>query len=510
MKFLRVAQLGTFDLDNLGDLLFPLVFDKLLRKLEADLQIKIECDLFGLKGAGAATIYSDQIECHPIAAFTSMDEKFAYDLIFIGGGDIVREDDDALQDIYGPSSDRFSYPQLLSPIGSAKNRLVLLSPGAPFPLSGAFEMYLRNSFQRLLKASLRDRESADMVADLVSGSIEIEVIPDIVNAISAVFSSAELQSNRKAIIPEEYLQRGYICFQVRATFFADYSSIGEYLLDLQRKTGLQIVLLEIGRCLGDDKVLSKIAEDFGFLYINNSESGRGGAISMLDKVSVVAGSSAFIGTSLHGNIIARAYQVPYFTFGNSKLIKMAGFFKSVGRVCFFETLQDLFLNVDEVNRQINPAGQFADVAESTAFMEVYNFVRASFRMALEAASIEPSAYSASVNDVFLLANEDRLTRIERLRQLENMLRERSEHNAALQHEIERCEHQLAVVGREIGEKNRLVAARDQEISRLNQEASRLNQEVSSRQNEMNKVFVSKSWLFTKPLRDLRRKLNGGS
>jgi len=510
MKCLRVAQFGTFDLDNLGDLLFPVVFDRLLHKLAAELQIKIECDFFGLKGAPAATIYLDQLECHPVAAFAAMDQSVAYDLIFIGGGDIIREDDDALREIYGHSTDRFSYPQLLSPVDCAKKRLILLSPGAPFPLSDAFEMYLRNSFQRLLKASSRDRKSADMIAGLMPEAMGVEVVPDIVNAIAGVFTIAELRSKLKTIIPDEYLSRGYICFQVRATFFADYSGIGEYLLDLRRRTGLQIVLLEIGRCLGDNEVLGRIAEEFDFLYVSNSESRRDGAISIIHKVAVVAGSRAFIGTSLHGNIIASAYRIPHFTFGNAKLIKMTGFFKSSERICFFETLQDLFSGAEEIHRQIMLAERVEVVDESTEFIKVYGFVRASFAAILREGAIEPSAYSASVSRMFLLANEDRLAWIERLRKSENMLREGWEHNATLQGRVQQYEHQLAAAGHEMGEKNLLLGARDQEVCRLNQEVCRLNQEVSSLQGEMEKVFTSKSWRVTKPLRDFRRKLDDGS
>jgi hypothetical protein len=492
MKYLRVAQLGTFDLDNLGDLLFPLVFDKLLRKVEADFQIKIECDLFGLKGAPAAEIYSDQIECHPIAAFVEKDRSAPYDLIFIGGGDIVREDDDALHSIYGGSPFQFSYPQLLSPLNGLEKRLVLLSPGGPFPLSKAFEIYLQNSFQRLIKASLRDKFSAELISDLVPDTIELEIVPDIVNIIASVFPFPELEYNIQKIIPAEYLRGGYVCFQVRMAFLSDYSKIGGYLLEFRRRTGLQVVLLEIGRCLGDDVILGKIAEDFGFLYIRNDGQQQGRTISIRDKVAVVAYSKAFIGTSLHGNIIARAYGIPYFTFGNSKLAKLAGFFRSTERECFFEGLPELFSSIDEMHRQIVVAEQVLSVEESAAYKSIYSFVRASLALVLGRDAIEYSSYSSLVSEIFLFANEDRLKNIHELQSLTSRLGEAANHNVALHYDNQKYEKQIAL-GRE-------------EKAICDREIHRLQQEIVALRFQIDEITSSRSWLVTKPLRDLRRKL----
>jgi hypothetical protein len=92
---------------------------------------------------------------------------------------------------------------------------------------------------------------------------------------------------------------------------------------LKAKTGRQIALLPIGYCHGDDVFLKQLAKKSGgaFTYV--------GIYSVHGIISVIAASSFFIGTSMHGNITAFTFGIPHL-FGPLAVDKAEGFLEVCG------------------------------------------------------------------------------------------------------------------------------------------------------------------------------------
>ncbi|MFB5763784.1 hypothetical protein [Paenibacillus medicaginis] len=85
---IKIAQVGTFNVDNLGDLLFPVVFERIVedvcRQLNEDYHIKF----FSPNNTGVIPVYEDQKEIEDLINF----DEFSFDKVFVGGGDLLRSD----------------------------------------------------------------------------------------------------------------------------------------------------------------------------------------------------------------------------------------------------------------------------------------------------------------------------------------------------------------------------------------------------------------------------------
>ena len=85
MKEYNVAQIGSFDVENYGDLLFPTVLEEELSK-----RIKIkELFLFSPNG-GKRPFYGDKV--YSIRELEHVIQTKGIDMIVIGGGDTIRLD----------------------------------------------------------------------------------------------------------------------------------------------------------------------------------------------------------------------------------------------------------------------------------------------------------------------------------------------------------------------------------------------------------------------------------
>jgi polysaccharide pyruvyl transferase WcaK-like protein len=347
---IRIAQVGTFDIDNLGDLLFPIVFRRLIEELAGELGTPIECTLFSPQGLAEGQLYCDQQGSLPLDQLDQMDGNSPFDLIFIGGGDIVRNDDVSLASIYGLGSPPMAYSQLSSPTKSGRTRLVLLMPGVPFPLSPGFRVYLANSFWRLRYAAVRDRLSAARLAEVVPTAIRLRVLPDLVSAIAHFYPRVDLKARMDSLGVPDRVRTGYICFQAHPALCADVDTTGRKLRYLEQQSGLPVVVLEIGKALGDSPFLEKLATRFGFAFA--PEVGTTGKGAVLQKVAVIAGSRGYIGTSLHGAILAHAYGVPHFCFSGAAFSKMRGFYETCATGTCFSNFAECFDQIDLISKQI--------------------------------------------------------------------------------------------------------------------------------------------------------------
>ncbi len=255
-------------------------------------------------------------------------------------------------------------------------------PGVPFPLSPGFRIFLENSFRRLSFAAVRDRFSAERLSGLVPADIRVEVLPDIVGAIAHFYSRVQLLAPENFPVAPDLRRTGYICFQAQPDLCADVNTTGRALRQLEHKTGLPVVLLEIGKCLGDDRFLNELAERFSFALARPPDATGPG--TLMQKVAVIAASRGFVGTSLHGVILAHAYGVPHFCFSGAALSKVRGYYGTCATGRCYSDFEECFGRLDSITECISrPVNRVTDEAAVASKSSDYARVKIYVRKAID-------------------------------------------------------------------------------------------------------------------------------
>ena len=316
---MKIAQVGTFDLDNLGDLLFPWVTSRLIKLVcESGCELEFKCYS---PSSDVISIYSDQVPYAPISQLDIDDKSGAFDFILIGGGDLIRDDDYSLYSVYEGRSSDLTFTQILSPTRTPDVRLALLAVGLPYEIDEDFSIFLENSFSRMVSASVRDERSARLLKEF--SNVTSSIVPDFVHSIPYFLSKEACKSVADALIGK--YDDGYYCFQGHKDVCGSIGNTVKFLKNIEEKTGKPFVLIEIGGCLGDTEYLRDLSLITGYRFVSRENFPL---ISLEQKVSVLGNCSGFIGSSLHGNIISNSYGIDNFSYVGKYSHKIREYFST--------------------------------------------------------------------------------------------------------------------------------------------------------------------------------------
>lgn len=294
----RVALFGTFDVENYGDLLFPLVARARLAAVGAE--------IIAVSPTSARTRYRDSPPALSQAEFNR--DPAAFDAVLIGGGNIVHLRDFGLPG-YGPTA----YPALWagSTAYARRHGLPVLwnAPGVLAPPTATEPPdWLRRVVAAADHFAVRDRESADALVRW-SGRRPL-IVPDTALDLPLVWPRRQLLQRYAEIRTELGLQGPgpVIAVHVKARSLSgqDPAEFATMLGKALAAQGAHAILLAIGRCHGDHD----LAETIHAAAPQGLTSAFGDVDSLQDIAAVIAGADAYLGASLHGHITAAAYQVP--------------------------------------------------------------------------------------------------------------------------------------------------------------------------------------------------------
>jgi hypothetical protein len=173
---------------------------------------------------------------------------------------------------------------------------------------------LRHRLDRARFLSVRDRETKESL-DGWGLQVPVELAPDSGVLIGRLHPRTELLAARTAELDSaiDGLGERYLVFQVgRFPAWGIEAELAAQLAEIHRATGLGILLLPLGQAPGHDDVLPlrKLLRRL-----------RGVPVGLMQRPAVseilaaIAGSELFVGSSLHGNLSALAYEVPHVAFG---------------------------------------------------------------------------------------------------------------------------------------------------------------------------------------------------
>lgn len=355
-----ISQLGTFDVENYGDLLYPLVFRHVVREREAGLDVRAYSPLPGRAPQCAGFV------TRPVRELFEAGPE-AESRLVVGGGDILRTDAEVVAAHYGRAY-RGRPGRAARSLGAAGSVGYLLLKGLPapraadfrarqfrrrwmgYPAAGPFIIdpgrlraggavcYLScgvphdfapaeraevaRAFERARFVYLRDEQSAEKLRRC-GVRRETHVAPDLVVALSELFDRAEQAARGRALLAKLGVSPGspVVCFQSQPYPGFSVEEIARQLERYRRPAGAEVVLLPLGFCHGDQDFIRLVAAASGgaFKYVD--------AYSVFDAVSVIAASELFVGTSLHGNITAFSFGIPHLL-GPLPVDKAEGFLRA--------------------------------------------------------------------------------------------------------------------------------------------------------------------------------------
>jgi hypothetical protein len=290
---MRIGIVGTFDVANFGDLLFPLL---------------------------AANELGERLGPHELVPYSYHDlgpDGWAYevrslgrlfhdlpelDLLLVGGGDLVRFDKGVAPG-YGPADPTVHHPTgyWLSPTLLAASCGVPVAWNAVGVVPGAPEWaqeILRLAVGSVDYLTVRDEQSARELTR-AAPSTHIRIVPDTAFGVRRLVPESPTEAFRR-LRERAGLGKGYVVLQASHELLP-YSAQIEQALAVARRAGLAIVELPASPALGDRAGLFR----------------ADAAVVRLDEwphpllfAEIIGGAEAVIAKSLHVSIVALAFGVP--------------------------------------------------------------------------------------------------------------------------------------------------------------------------------------------------------
>lgn len=315
-KTYHVAHFGTFDIESMGDSMFP---HGLLFGLDKFASCTYE--LFSM--SGCENPYNNNKVVYSISQFPERHMLQKFDAVILGGGEFLNFNEIHFNNCIYPAGYLWK-----EPIQLAQERgipVVFNCVGVANDLT-AYENVQLNSYLRTVPyISVRDDFSAKR---LESAQIYHAVtVADNLWYMNQMYPKQEQGTLRKHL--EQRFNKDYttpyIIVQYGTT--RDAKRLAQELLAIKAATGYRVLLMSVNYC-HEDRIGMRM------LYEEGS-----GAFELLDDylqppemIAVISGAKAFFGTSLHGNLTAASYGVPFVGIDmySSFVSKMDGIFSMIG------------------------------------------------------------------------------------------------------------------------------------------------------------------------------------
>ncbi|HET7270444.1 MAG TPA: polysaccharide pyruvyl transferase family protein, partial [Rubrobacter sp.] len=344
---IRVCQWGAFDAANYGDRLFPLIAEEQLTARLPGLELACYAPI------GTATLPPGSPPLSPLVPGGGpLDrrrrEYFAghYDAILIGGGDLLRFD--RSESGYGDADNEGPlrpYDAFLDFSWAETGPNILWNaPGVPFPFEPTRRMLVRMALSHVRYAAVRDETSR---AYLLEAGVEepVHVYPDTGILLAETIRRRVHPEKVRDLLPRGAGSngRGLLCFQCSPGFLRrEEELVAKSLARIAARRDLEIVLLPIGLCHGDQDALHLIQRASGdrFTLVEGLEA-------PLEIGAVIGACDFFVGSSLHGNLTALSFGIPHLVVNNPvPFVKLEGLIQMARleefRISGWEDLEDGF------------------------------------------------------------------------------------------------------------------------------------------------------------------------
>ena len=290
---MKIAILGTFDLENYGDLLFPLLAQHELSKRLGEVEV--------LPFSYRPKHRPDwPYNVFPIEEFPSHIDEL--DAVLVGGGHLIRFDQEIAEG-YGPGPG-IHHPTglwLVPPFLSAAAGLSVIWNGVG--ASPDLEEWAIDLFRCCLEASAyvsaRD-EASRATLRAVADQVDVTIVPDSAFGVAELLIPPPVREGFQNWCEQHELREPYVVVQANPRMAPIRDDLHRELEEVMRQ-GVTVVELPIGPVLGDQQ---------GLILPQSDEVVRSSWPDPLLLAKIISSSEAVIGQSLHLSITAVCHGVP--------------------------------------------------------------------------------------------------------------------------------------------------------------------------------------------------------
>ena len=319
---MKVAHFGTFDVENYGDLLFPLILERRLSDL---------CEeIIHVSPAGGPPVWED---CVPTVGFDDfLESSQEVDGVIIGGGQIIRTASTSLE-VYdrGGVTPFTTYPSLwlgAAYVAARNDAPLCWNASGVTPVFGPVAArHLQWTASVTDYLAVRD-EAGRRSLERAGVSQEITATPDTAVEVSELWSEEEISgAYRRAF--ERHGRRApgrTLVFHVNSRWAGEEASrIAARVDRICKNANANPILLAVGPCHGDDEVQRRVSSEMktDALVVDQPRS-------LLEVTACIARSQAYFGSSLHGMIAACSFGIPGVLVASREDDKYAGFLDHLG------------------------------------------------------------------------------------------------------------------------------------------------------------------------------------
>ncbi|WP_059021763.1 glycosyltransferase [Vibrio coralliirubri] len=309
---MKIGVSGTFDVDNFGDLLFPIIVNDKLSNHEC----------ITLSPTDTKTSFVDALPAQSIKA-----DMKGLGALVIGGGNVIHTSNSTLDTYVKNNIGHNAYNNIwCSSTLSNKNSsapIIWNCPGVAEKFQVDIEDKLITCLKNTDYLSVRDEQSKKIILSIYPEA-EVKVVPDSAWQLPLVFSkyedSQDLDDEIAKIIDSEY---AVFHFNKRYTGDLSEEELANYVDVISKEFNLKPILIAIGSCHDDEVINSNISKLVKTPHVCISK-----LTSIYGTVQLLSRCKAYFGSSMHGLITASSY-------GNAAICIANGKVK-------FEGIQDLF------------------------------------------------------------------------------------------------------------------------------------------------------------------------
>jgi len=309
-----MLNIGTFDVNNYGDLLFPKLAQKKLPDFYIQAISPTDNQPAGLNDCapsqGIATLLGDTQHLNGA---------------IIGGGNIIHCQSSKLEDYKLAKRTTFAYADLW--IGASlllprQLPVVWNAPGVPNLFHKDQHDLVRLALQRARYLSVRDEGSRQYLLD-VWPDADISVVPDSAWAIDQLWSQNDLQESYEALFTRLKIPQPdrTVIFHANERYLGtkSLSEVARKLDTIADYLSARPILIAFAPCHEDHKLSLGLAR-----YMKTKPIALAQPHSLKEIAACVAFSEFYAGSSMHGLITASAFGVPAVAVAKRSMTKFEG------------------------------------------------------------------------------------------------------------------------------------------------------------------------------------------